>query len=130
MALAWFKHFARDNALAWSGGSEPGESLNPHAIAAMAEKGIDITGEYPKPWTEERLRTADVVVTMGCGDACPYYAGKRYEDWVFEVPDGLDALDATRLTRDAIEQKVRGLLTELGIEPATGEAPPLPLTPS
>ena len=75
MALGWFDYLAGDRAIAWSGGSEPGTELNPAAIAAMAEVGIDITAEYPKPWTEEIVRAADVVVTMGCGDTCPYYPG-------------------------------------------------------
>jgi protein-tyrosine-phosphatase len=118
MALGWFKALAGDQAVAWSGGSEPGKSLSGTAIEAMAEKGIDITGEYPKPWTTERIKAADVVITMGCGDTCPYYPGRRYEDWSFDVPDGLDGLDATRHVRDQIEERVRVLLTELGVEAA------------
>ncbi|NTV39547.1 MAG: arsenate reductase ArsC [Demequinaceae bacterium] len=116
MALGWFKALAGDRAVAWSGGSEPGKSLSATAVEAMGEKGIDITGEYPKPWTDDRLRAADVVITMGCGDTCPYYPGKRYEDWSFEVPDGLDGLDGTRNVRDQIEGKVRVLLAEVGID--------------
>ena len=77
-------------AVAWSGGSEPGEEVNPAAIAAMAERGIDISGEYPKPWTDEIVQAADVVVTMGCGDACPIFPGKRYEEWVLDDPAGQD----------------------------------------
>lgn len=115
MALGWFKELAADRAVAWSGGSEPGKSLSGTAVEAMAEKGIDITGEYPKPWTEERLRAADVVITMGCGDTCPYYPGKRYEDWSFDVPEGLDGLEATRNVRDQIEARVRILLGELSV---------------
>lgn len=115
MALGWFKELAGDRAIAWSGGSEPGEALSATAVDAMAEKGIDITGEYPKPWTEDRIKAADVVITMGCGDACPYYPGRRYEDWSFDVPAGLDGLDATRHVRDAIEAKVRVLLGEMGV---------------
>lgn len=116
MALGWFKELAGDRAIAWSGGSEPGKSLSATAVEAMSEKGIDITGEYPKPWTYERLSAADVVITMGCGDTCPYYPGKRYEDWSFEVPEGLDGLEATRNVRDQIELRVRALLAELGVE--------------
>ena len=71
MALGWFNHLAGDRAVAWSGGSEPGTEINPPAVTAMAEVGIDITGEFPKPWTDEIVRAADVVITMGCGDACP-----------------------------------------------------------
>ncbi len=81
MALGWFQHLAGDRAVAWSGGSEPAATVNPVAVAAMAEVGIDITAEFPKPWTDEIVRAADVVVTMGCGDACPFYPGKRYDDW-------------------------------------------------
>jgi len=117
MALGWFKALAGDRATSGSGGSEPGASLSATAVDAMTEKGIDITGEFPKPWTDERIRTADVVVTMGCGDTCPYYPGTRYEDWSFEVPAGLEGLDATRNVRDQIEIRVRALLTELGVEP-------------
>jgi len=114
MALGWFNHLARDRALAWSGGSEPGDEVNPAAVAAMAEVGIDITGEFPKPWTEEIVRAADVVVTMGCGDACPFFPGKRYEDWALDDPHG-QGVDAVRPIRDEIEDRVRKLLSELGI---------------
>ncbi len=116
MALGWFKALAGDRAVAWSGGSEPGKSLSATAVEAMGEKGIDITGEYPKPWTDERIKAADVVITMGCGDTCPYYPGRRYEDWSFDVPAGLEGLDATRHVRDAIEAKVRHLLDEMLVE--------------
>lgn len=88
MALGFFTHLAGDRAVAWSGGSEPGKEINPAAVAVMAELGIDITGEYPKPWTEEIVRGADVVVTMGCGDTCPYFPGKRYENWELADPAG------------------------------------------
>ena len=122
MARGWFKALAGDRAAAWSGGSEPGKSLSATAIEVMMERRIDITAEFPKPWTNERLRTADVVVTMGCGDTCPYYPGTRYEDWTFEVAAGLDSPDATRSVRDQIETRVRALLAELGIDP--GDAAP------
>lgn len=112
MALGWFNHLAGDRALAWSGGSEPASEVNPAAVEAMAEVGIDIMGEYPKPWTDEIVRAADVVVTMGCGDACPIFPGKRYEDWVLDDPDGLN-LDAVRPIRDEIGTRVRGLLDQL-----------------
>jgi arsenate reductase (thioredoxin) len=114
MALGWFNHLAGDLAVAWSGGSEPGKEVNPAAILAMQEVGIDIAGEFPKPWTDEIVRAADVVVTMGCGDACPLFPGKRYEDWVLEDPAGQD-VDAVRPIRDEIEQRVRALLTSLGV---------------
>ena len=114
MALGWFNHLAGDRAVGWSGGSEPGKEVNPSAILAMAEVGIDITGEFPKPWTDEIVRAADVVVTMGCGDACPLFPGKRYEDWELADPAGQD-VDAVRPIRDEIEQRVRGLLGDLGV---------------
>ncbi len=114
MALGFFQHLAGDRAVAWSGGSEPGHAVNPAAIAAMAERGIDISGEYPKPWTDEVVRAADVVITMGCGDACPIFPGKRYEDWSLDDPAGQD-LDAVRPIRDEIENRVRRLLEQLAV---------------
>lgn len=114
MALGYFTHLAGDNAVAWSGGSEPGIEINPAAVAAMAEVGIDITGEFPKPWTDEIVQAADVVVTMGCGDACPVFPGKRYLEWVLEDPAG-QGVDTVRPIRDEIEGRVRGLLAELGV---------------
>ena len=116
MALGWFNHLAGDRAVAWSGGSEPGTELNPSAVAAMREVGIDITGEFPKPWTEEIVQAADVVITMGCGDACPLYPGKRYEDWELDDPAGQD-LEAVRPIRDDIKGRVEALLAELGVPP-------------
>lgn len=118
MALGFFEHLAGDRAVAWSGGSEPGVAINPAAIAAMAERGIDITNEYPKPWTDEVVRAADVIITMGCGDACPVFPGKRYEEWVLEDPAGLE-LDAVRPIRDDIERRVRTLLAQLGVDPSS-----------
>lgn len=101
---------------AWSGGSEPGNEVNPAAIAAMAEIGIDISEEFPKPWTEEIVRAADVVVTMGCGDACPLFPGKRYEDWSSSDPFG-KSVEEVRPTRDEIGHRVRELLASLGVTP-------------
>jgi protein-tyrosine-phosphatase len=118
MALGWFEHFAGDRAVAWSGGSEPGTEVNPAAIAAMYEIGIDISREFPKPWTDEIVQAADVVVTMGCGDACPLFPGKRYEDWVLDDPAGM-GVDEVRPVRDEIGRRVRDLLLTLGVEPAT-----------
>ena len=100
--------------MAWSGGSEPGNEVNPAAVQAMAEVGIDITREFPKPWTDETVRAADVVVTMGCGDACPLFSGKRYENWDLTDPAGR-GVDAVRPIRDDIEARVRRLLDELGV---------------
>nr|WP_238846470.1 arsenate reductase ArsC [Nocardia terpenica] len=114
MALGWFTHLAGDAAVAWSGGSEPGEEVNPMAVAAMAEAGIDIAREYPKPWTEEILRAADIIVTMGCGDACPLYPGRRYENWELPDPEG-QTLEAVRSIRDEIEGHIRHLLASLDL---------------
>ncbi|WP_395108319.1 arsenate reductase ArsC [Actinomadura sp. SCN-SB] len=93
MALGFLRHLAGDAAIGWSGGSEPGTEINPAAIAAMRERGIEISGEFPQPWTDEIVRAADVVVTMGCGDACPVFPGKRYEDWPVADPEGLGLED-------------------------------------
>jgi arsenate reductase len=117
MALGFFQHLAGDDAIGWSGGSEPGDEVSPVAVAAMAEKGIDISTEFPKPWTDEVVRAADVVITMGCGDACPIFPGKRYEEWKVADPAGW-TLEGVRPVRDEIEQRVRHLLEEVGV-PAT-----------
>jgi len=114
MALGFFSHLAEDKAVAWSGGSEPEREINPSAVEAMAEVGIDITGQFPKPWTEEVLLAADVVVTMGCGDACPIFPGKRYENWELDDPAGR-SVDDVRPIRDDIEERVRRLLAELDV---------------
>jgi arsenate reductase (thioredoxin) len=114
MALGFFEYLAGDQAIGWSGGSEPGTEINPAAIEAMTERGIDISGEYPKPWTDDVVRAADVVVTMGCGDACPLFPGKRYLDWVLDDPAG-QGVEQVRPIRDEIEGRVRGLLEELGV---------------
>lgn len=114
MALGFFNHHAGGAAIAWSGGTEPGDEVNGAAVAAMAERGIDIAQEFPKPWTDEIVQAADVVVTMGCGDACPYYPGKRYEDWELEDPAGLDVA-SVRPIRDEIERRVLALLGELEV---------------
>jgi arsenate reductase (thioredoxin) len=114
MAMGFFTHYAGDRAVAWSGGSEPGEQVNPAAIAAMKERGIDISREYPKPWTDEVVRAADVVITMGCGDACPVFPGKRYEEWTLNDPAGLEVPDV-RAIRDEIERRILHLLGELGV---------------
>jgi protein-tyrosine-phosphatase len=114
MALGFFSHLAGDRAVAWSGGSEPGMQVNPVAVEAMRERGIDISTEFPKPWTDETVRAADVVITMGCGDACPIFPGKRYEEWVLDDPAGR-AIDDVRAVRDDIERRVRKLLDELDV---------------
>jgi protein-tyrosine-phosphatase len=112
MAMGFFTDLAGEAALAWSGGSEPASTINPAAIEAMAERGIDISGEYPKPWTDEIVRAADVVITMGCGDACPVFPGRRYEEWVLDDPSGL-TIEGVRPIRDEIERRVRVLLAEI-----------------
>jgi protein-tyrosine-phosphatase len=117
MALGFFHHLAGDRAVAWSGGSEPGLEINQAAVDAMVERGIDISGEYPKPWTDEVVRAADVVISMGCGDACPIFPGKRYEEWELDDPAGKSVEDI-RPVRDEIERRVRHLLAELKVEVA------------
>jgi len=112
MALGFFQHMAGDRAVGFSGGSEPASQVNPVAIEAMAEDGIDISAGVPGPWTDVMLREAAVVVTMGCGDECPYYPGKRYEDWELDDPAG-QPLAAVRPIRDEIERRVRNLLAQL-----------------
>jgi len=112
MALGWFEHLADGRAIAFSGGSEPAAAVNPAAVAAMAEVGIDIARRTPRRWYDSDLDAADVVVTMGCGDTCPSIPGKRYEDWKLDDPAGQD-LAAVRPIRDDIEQRVRELLNGL-----------------
>lgn len=114
MAMGFFTQMAGDAAVAWSGGSEPGNEVNPAAVAAMAECGIDISREYPKPWTDEIVRAADVIITMGCGDACPVFPGLRYEEWKLDDPAGR-GVDDVRPIRDDIEERVRRLLAELDV---------------
>jgi arsenate reductase len=116
MALGWFKHLAAGRAVAFSGGSEPADQVNPAAIAAMAEVGIDIATEMPRRWSESDLEAADVVITMGCGDSCPYVPGTRYEDWPLDDPAGLD-VEQVRPIRDDIRVRVEKLLEELGAHP-------------
>ncbi len=118
MAMGFFEHLAQDHAVARSGGSEPAGAVNPAAVEVMRERGIDISGQSPKRWTEEVVRAADVVITMGCGEACPIVPGKRYEEWVLDDPAGLDVA-AVRSLRDQIEGRVRALLAELEV-PAGG----------
>jgi arsenate reductase (thioredoxin) len=116
MASGWLKHLSGDRVDVFSGGSEPASTVNPAAIEAMAEVGIDIRTEFPKPWTDEIIRAADVVITMGCGDACPVYPGKRYEDWVLDDPEGL-GIDAVRPIRDEIRGRIENLMAEMKIAP-------------
>lgn len=124
MAAGWLRALAGDRVAVRSGGSEPAERINPTAVEAMEEVGIDITGNQPEPWTRERLEEADVVITMGCGDACPVIPGKRYLDWELPDPAGRP-LEEVRPIRDEIGERVRGLLAELGIDAeASGDRHP------
>jgi protein-tyrosine-phosphatase len=97
-----------------SAGSAPGEQINPAAVEAMREVGVDLSEEFPKPLTDEHVRAADVVVTMGCGDACPIFPGKRYEDWELDDPAGQD-LETVRQIRDEIDARVQRLISELAV---------------
>jgi arsenate reductase (thioredoxin) len=112
MAAALLDHQAAGRVRVTSAGSQPADQLNPAVVQVMAEIGLDISREYPKPLTAGQVRAADVVITMGCGDACPIYPGKRYEDWDLPDPAGL-SVDAIRPIRDAIRDRVRALLNDL-----------------
>ena len=112
MAAGLLNHLAQGRITVRSAGSEPAERLNPSVVEAMREIGVDISAELPKPLTGNMVKAADVVITMGCGDACPIYPGKRYEDWELEDPAGKD-LDAVRRIRDEIESRVRELISRL-----------------
>ncbi len=115
MAAGWLQHLADGLIDVLSAGSEPAESINPSAVAAMGEVGIDLRARAPRRWDMADLEAADVVVTMGCGDTCPVLPGKRYVDWPLDDPAG-QGVDAVRPIRDEIERLVRGLIVELGVE--------------
>jgi protein-tyrosine-phosphatase len=112
MAAALLDHHARGRVQVRSAGSDPADSLNPAVVAAMAEVGIDLSRELPKPLTDASVKAADVVITMGCGDACPVYPGRRYEDWQLQDPAG-QPIEQVRRIRDQIDGHVRQLLAEL-----------------
>ncbi|BBC29132.1 Phosphotyrosine protein phosphatase [Streptomyces graminofaciens] len=112
MAAAWLTHLAGGRIEVRSAGSAPADSVNPAAVAAMAEVGIDISAEAPKVLTTGAVRSSDVVITMGCGDTCPVFPGKRYLDWKLDDPAG-QGIDAVRPIRDEIETRVRALVDEL-----------------
>ena len=112
MAAGYLRHLAAEGIDVLSAGSQPAEAINPVAVEAMAELGIDLGAEHPKPLTDEAVRAADAVVTMGCGDACPVYPGKRYLDWDLPDPAGQD-LETVRGIRDEIDRRVQTLLAEL-----------------
>jgi arsenate reductase (thioredoxin) len=116
MAAALLDHLAAGRVHVTSAGSQPASQLNPAVVQAMAEIGLDISREFPKPLTNDKVQAADVVITMGCGDACPIYPGKRYEDWELPDPAGLD-LEAVRPIRDEIDRRVQHLLTGLVTTP-------------
>lgn len=116
MAAALLDYHAAGRVRVTSAGSQPADQLNPAVVQAMAEVGLDLSHEHPKPLTTDKVRAADVVITMGCGDACPIYPGKRYLDWDLPDPAGLD-LTAVRPIRDEIERRVRQLLTDLAPAP-------------
>ncbi|WP_052848988.1 arsenate reductase ArsC [Streptomyces avicenniae] len=117
MAAAFLTALAGDGVRVRSAGSAPADSVNPAVVEAMREVGIDLAAETPKVLTTEAVRTSDVVVTMGCGDTCPVFPGKRYVDWALDDPAGR-GVEAVRPIRDEIERRVRGLLAELGVGPA------------
>jgi arsenate reductase (thioredoxin) len=112
IAAGYLNHLAGDRIEVRSAGSEPADRINPVAVQAMAEEGIDITAEQPKVLTTDAVKASDVVITMGCGDACPFYPGKRYEDWVLDDPAGQD-IDHVRPIRDEIRRRVEQLIGEL-----------------
>ncbi|RKS06995.1 arsenate reductase [Nocardiopsis sp. Huas11] len=114
MAAAWLRHLAGDRVEVRSAGSAPADSINPAVVAAMDEVGIDITDQSPKILTSDAVEASDVCITMGCGDVCPIFPGKRYLDWTLPDPAG-QGVAAVRPIRDDIEQRVRTLLTELGV---------------
>jgi arsenate reductase len=117
MAAGWLRHLAGDAVEVRSAGSLPGDQVNPAAVEAMAEVGIDISDQRPKVLTTEAVESSDVVITMGCGDVCPVFPGKRYLDWQLEDPAG-KGVESVRPIRDEIEGRIRGLLAELQVPTA------------
>ena len=115
MAAAYLRHLSGDRVEVRSAGSAPAESVNPAVVQAMAEEGIDISAQMPKLLTTDAVQASDVVITMGCGDACPVFPGKRYQDWALDDPAG-QGLAAVRPIRDEIRRRVEALLVELGVE--------------
>ncbi|TIC84502.1 arsenate reductase ArsC [Nocardioides sp. GY 10127] len=118
MAAGWLSHLAGDRVQVLSAGSAPKDQINPVAVEAMAERGVDIAANQPKVLTDAAVQASDVVITMGCGDACPFYPGKRYEDWKLDDPAG-QGIEAVRPIRDEIRERVLALLESLGV-PAEG----------
>ena len=118
MAAGWLRHLAGDAVEVRSAGSEPADHVNPSAVEAMAEEGIDITAETPKILTTEAVKESDVVITMGCGDTCPIFPGKRYEDWELDDPAG-KGVESVRPIRDEIRARILDLLASLDLAPVT-----------
>ena len=116
MAAGLMRKLAGAQVDVFSGGSEPADKVNQAAVAVMSEMGIDISREIPQPWADEIVRAADVVVTMGCGDACPIFPGKKYVDWELDDPSG-KSVDEVRPIRDELDRRVRALMAELGVSP-------------
>lgn len=121
MAAGWLRHLAGDRVDVFSGGTDPGSDINAVAVEAMAEVGIDIASELPQPWTDEIARAADVIVSMGCGDACPILPGKRYEDWELTDPSN-QPLEVVREIRDDVRTRVEALIASLELRPIGSEA--------
>jgi protein-tyrosine-phosphatase len=113
MAAGYLQHLGGDGVVVLSAGSAPADGINPTAVAAMAEDGVDITSARPKVLTTEAVQESDVVITMGCGDACPIFPGKRYEDWQLDDPAG-QGIESVRVIRDEIKRRVESLLASLG----------------
>jgi arsenate reductase (thioredoxin) len=120
MGAGWLRHLASDRVDVFSGGTDPGIELNGAAVAAMAEVGIDIAAELPQPWTDEIVRAVDVIVSIGCGDACPIYPGKRYEDWDLPDPSG-QPVEVVREIRDDVRTRVEALIASLGLGVAASD---------
>jgi arsenate reductase len=121
MAAGFLRALGGDSVEVFSAGSEPATSVNPAAVEAMAEVGIDIAGAVPRRWSDEMIKSVDVVVTMGCGDTCPVFPGIRYVDWEIDDPAGKD-LGEVRPIRHDLERRVRALMSELGVEPVRSPA--------
>ena len=118
MAALLTAHLSDNQVVVRSAGSEPGTEINPIVVEAMAELGLDMSEQFPKPLTDEAVQASDVVITMGCGDACPVYPGKRYLDWELDDPAG-QSIEVVRNIRDEIRERVTALLTDLGITTST-----------
>ncbi|MFJ8728551.1 arsenate reductase ArsC [Streptomyces bauhiniae] len=122
MAAAFLTHLAGDHVEVRSAGSAPADAVNPAVVEAMAEAGVDLSAQTPKVLTTDAVRASDIVITMGCGDACPVFPGKQYLDWTLDDPAG-QGVAAVRPIRDDIERRIRGLLADLGIRSTQGSAP-------